>query len=98
MTFRHGVASGDPLPRGVVLWTRWSPPAGPSPPGPVDVDWLIATDAALHDVTARGTVTTGPETDHTVKVDVGGLEPATAYWYRFTAGEDVSPVGRTRTA
>ncbi|MEA2717151.1 MAG: alkaline phosphatase, partial [Actinomycetota bacterium] len=42
--------------------------------------------------------TTGPETDHTVKVDVGGLEPATAYWYRFTAGEDVSPVGRTRTA
>ena len=47
---------------------------------------------------ARGTVTTGPERDHTVKVDVGGLEPATTYWYRFSAGDDVSPVGRTRTA
>ncbi len=97
MTFRHGVASGDPLPRSVVLWTRWTPPAA-SPPGPVEVDWLIALDPDLHEVAARGTATTGPDTDHTVKVDAGGLVPATAYWYRFSVGGETSPVGRTRTA
>ncbi len=97
MTFRHGVASGDPLPDAVVLWTRWSPPADRSQE-PVDVDWVIARDADLGDVVHRGTVATGPDRDHTVAVDAGGLDPATAYWYRFTAGEDMSRVGRTRTA
>ena len=36
--------------------------------------------------------------DHTAKVDVTGLDSSTTYWYRFTAGSAVSPVGRTRTA
>ncbi|HVF14900.1 MAG TPA: alkaline phosphatase D family protein, partial [Acidimicrobiales bacterium] len=81
----------------MVLWTRWTPLTGTSPTA-VDVDWLIATDAALQDVAARGTLTTGPEQDHTVKVEASGLEPATLYWYRFRAGDEASPVGRTRTA
>ena len=106
MTFRHGVASGDPLPRSVVLWTRWSPPAAVVAadigtgrfPAPVNVDWLVALDPDLSGVVARGTATTGPECDHTVKVDAGGLEPATAYWYRFAKGDQTSPVGRTLTA
>jgi alkaline phosphatase D len=90
--FRHGVASADPLPDGVLLWTRCT--AGGS--DPVDVEWWIgpAPDEPL----ARGTATASPDGDFTVHVDVGGLEPGTTYWYGFAVGEDRSPVGRTRTA
>ncbi|MFJ4780910.1 alkaline phosphatase D family protein [Streptomyces sp. NPDC088762] len=99
--FLHGVASGDPLPDGILLWTRVTPTpeavpgsgAGPA----VQVDWEVAGDKAFSRIVARGTVTASAATDHTVKVDVRGLEPHTPYWYRFTAGTTVSPVGRTLT-
>ncbi|MEA2900404.1 MAG: alkaline phosphatase [Actinomycetota bacterium] len=90
MTFRHGVASGDPLSDSVVLWTR--------SPGPTEVDWVVARDPDLLDVVAKGTAATSADADFTVHVDPGGLEPATTYWYRFSAGADLSPTGRTRTA
>ena len=92
--FRHGVASADPLPDGVLLWTRVTTDAG----GPVAVDWWVSRSPAPSDVVARGTAEGSPESDFTVHVDVGGLEPATTYWYGFGAGEAASPVGRTRTA
>src|SRR5439155_14889323 len=57
-----------------------------------------ATDPTFASVVASGTVSTGPERDHTVKVDVRGLRPATRYWYRFRLGTAASPVGRTMTA
>ena len=104
-SFRHGVASGDPLPHGVLLWTRWTPRAGRAgpagPAGSVDVGWQVALDPGFDDVVAKGTATTGAPDDFTVKVDVGDLDPATTYWYRFEGpGADGarSAVGRTRTA
>ena len=101
-TFAHGVASGDPLPDGVLLWTRVTPGKDGTPgsgKGPaVPVRWEVSTTADFRRIVARGTTKTGPERDHTVKVDVRGLQPATSYWYRFTSGKDQSPVGRTRTA
>ena len=100
--FRHGVASGDPLPDAVVLWTRVTPTAGSLPgsgAGPrVAVGWQVASDPGFRRVVAHGSTVTGPERDHTVKVDVTGLAPATAYYYRFTLDGTTSPVGRTRTA
>ncbi|MFD7641379.1 alkaline phosphatase D family protein [Kitasatospora sp. NPDC059795] len=100
--FLHGVASGDPLPDGILLWTRVTPGAAAVPGsglGPdTAVQWQLATDRAFTAVVATGTVTTTAATDHTVKADVRGLRPDTAYWYRFLAGSAVSPVGRTRTA
>ncbi|MFJ8443014.1 alkaline phosphatase D family protein [Kitasatospora griseola] len=100
--FLHGVASGDPLPDGILLWTRVTPGATAVPGsglGPdTAVQWQLATDRAFAAVVASGTVTTTAATDHTVKADVRGLRPDTAYWYRFLAGDAVSPVGRTRTA
>jgi alkaline phosphatase D len=90
VTFRHGVASGDPLSDSVVLWTR--------SPGATEVAWVVARDPDLRLVVARGTAATSADVDHTVKVDPGGLEPATTYWYRFSVGDDHSPIGRTRTA
>jgi alkaline phosphatase D len=101
-TFRHGVASGDPLHDGMVLWTRVTPVPGAGPGsgvGPAtEVAWEVSTSSEMHPVVATGTVTTTAARDHTVKVDVGGLTAATTYWYRFTSGGERSPVGRTRTA
>lgn len=99
--FLHGVASGDPLPDGILLWTRVTPTPEAVPGsglGPaVQVGWEVAADRDFTRVVAEGTVTASAAADHTVKVDVRGLRPQTPYWYRFTAGAAVSPVGRTRT-
>ncbi|MGY0023351.1 alkaline phosphatase D family protein [Streptomyces sp. YJ-C3] len=100
--FLHGVASGDPLPDGVLLWTRVTPTAEAVPGsglGPdVEVGWEIVQDKAFGTVVARGTATASAAADHTVKADVRGLRPATAYYFRFSVGGALSPVGRTRTA
>ncbi|GGL84814.1 phosphodiesterase/alkaline phosphatase D [Streptomyces fumigatiscleroticus] len=100
--FLHGVASGDPLPDGILLWTRVTPVPEAVPGsglGPdTEVSWIVARDRALSDVVARGSVTATAASDHTVKADVRGLAPATDYWFRFSAGGTDSPVARTRTA
>ena len=100
--FRHGVASGDPLPHRVVLWTRVTPTPASRPgsgKGPqARVRWEVARDASFRKVVKRGTFTTAAHRDHTVKVDVGGLKPSTWYHYRFTYAGATSRVGRTRTA
>ncbi|MFT3660323.1 MAG: alkaline phosphatase D family protein [Gordonia sp. (in: high G+C Gram-positive bacteria)] len=100
--FAHGVASGDPLPDRVILWTRVTPSKDAAPGsgrGPaVTVRWEIAASRDFSAPVASGTVTTDAGKDHTVKVDAGGLSPDTSYWYRFRAAGAVSPTGRTRTA
>lgn len=100
--FTLGVASGDPLPDGVVLWSRLAPDplvaGGGMQPHAFPVQWQVATDERFSDVVQRGTVVTRPEQAHSVHVDVRGLKPAREYFYRFKAGADESPVGRTRTA
>ncbi|WP_069772600.1 alkaline phosphatase [Streptomyces sp. LUP30] len=100
--FLHGLASGDPLPDGVLLWTRVTPTPEAIPGsglGPdTEVSWIVARDKALTDVVAKGTTTATAASDHTVKADIRGLAPATDYWFRFSAGDVDSPVARTRTA
>ncbi|MGW6447166.1 alkaline phosphatase D family protein [Lentzea sp. NPDC055074] len=88
--FEHGVASGDPVPDGVLLWTRVVTPAA--------VRWEVAADQRFLHVVKRGVTRTSAARDHTVKVEVHGLRPNTRYWYRFRVGNVVSPVGRTKTA
>ncbi|GAA3138419.1 alkaline phosphatase D family protein [Streptomyces rameus] len=100
--FLHGVASGDPLPDGVLLWTRVTPTPEAIPGsglGPdTEVSWAVARDKAFTTVVARGSTTATAASDHTVKADIRGLAPATDYWFRFSAGGTDSPVARTRTA
>jgi alkaline phosphatase D len=100
--FAHGVASGDPLPDAVVLWTRVTPTRSARPgsgTGPtITVRWQVSRDEHFGAIVRTGAVRTGASTDHTVKVDVTGLAPATEYFYRFTWDTHVSSVGRTRTA
>lgn len=94
--FLHGVASGDPLPDGVILWTRMTPE---DPAAAARVVWVVATDPELSQVVRAGEATTDASRDHTVKVDVRGLAPATTYYYAFVdeRGRPSLP-GRTRTA
>ncbi|HEX6236291.1 MAG TPA: alkaline phosphatase D family protein, partial [Acidimicrobiales bacterium] len=100
--FSLGVASGDPLPGGVVLWTRLVPDPlatdGGMPDEPVDVRWMLATDDRMADVVASGVTTASPRHAHSLHVEVDGLDPDTTYHYRFDLGEHASPIGRTRTA
>ena len=100
--FTLGVASGQPRPDGMVLWTRLVPEfegnPDPSQREMVMVSYEIYSDEALRQPVQRGQVTTGAGRAHSVHVDVRGLRPDRPYWYRFTSGDAVSPVGRTRTA
>jgi alkaline phosphatase D len=100
--FLHGVASGDPLPDGILLWTRLTP-APEVVPGSglgadTEVSWTIAEDRAFNSVVATGSTTATAASDHTVKADIRGLKPATDYWFRFSSGGVDSPSARTRTA
>lgn len=93
--FYHGVASGDPLADRVIIWTRVTPDSTVT--GAVDVWWRMATDIALEEVVASGTVTTDGSRDYTVKVDVVGLDPGTTYYYGFSALGRNSLTGKTKT-
>ncbi len=97
--FPLGVASGDPTSTGVIIWTRLlaADPGDPLPAGDVAVDWEVATDEAFATVAASGTAPGVAALAHSVHVDVSGLQPDTAYWYRFTADGRTSAVGRSRT-
>jgi alkaline phosphatase D len=100
--FTLGVASGYPRASGVTLWTRLAPlpdEAGAGMmPEPVTVAWEVASDASMRSIVASGSETALAEWAHSVHVDVHGLQPARDYWYRFMAGDAVSPVGHSRTA
>lgn len=87
--FPHGVASGDPLPDRVIIWTQSDVTNS--------VAWQVATDAAFANIVRTGTAPVSPANDGTVHVDVDGLSPLTDYWYRFTANNATSAVGRMRT-
>lgn len=99
--FTLGVASGDPLPHGVVLWTRLAPDplfGGAMMDKPVVVGWEVAEDESFRHIVRRGVEVALPRWGHAVHVELWGLKPGRWYWYRFHTGLHASPVGRTRTA
>lgn len=96
VAFGHGVASGDPLQDRVIIWTRVTHTE--STAQQVPVAWKVATDAAMTQVVASGTVVTTEDVDYTVKIDVEGLSAETTYYYQFEGPLDVqSVVGETKT-
>ncbi|HAY78463.1 MAG TPA: alkaline phosphatase [Planctomycetaceae bacterium] len=99
--FQLGVASGDPESDGVVIWTRLAPQpldGGGMPNVPVRTRWEVATDEAFKNIVRSGDAVAHPRLGHSVHVEVDGLQPHHWYFYRFHAGNEISPVGRTRTA
>jgi alkaline phosphatase D len=99
--FRLGVAAGDPTPTSCVIWTRLAPrpldPEGGMSGERTVVRWEIAEDERFQRVVREGRATAAPELSFSVHADVDGLAPDRWYWYRFTAGDAVSPVGCLRT-
>ena len=95
--FALGVASGEPTPNGLVLWTRLMGPGLPSDE-PVPVQWEVAEDEAFTRIAARGTELADAAWAHSVHAEPSGLQAGRSYWYRFTALGQRSPIGRTRTA
>ncbi|AJE85944.1 alkaline phosphatase [Streptomyces albus] len=100
--FTLGVASGDPLPGSVLLWTRLAPKPFQAdsglPAGRLTVQWELAHDEKFRRVARKGSVTAHPEYHHSVHVEVTGLQAGRVYYYRFRTGSWVSETGRTRTA
>jgi len=93
--FTHNVASGEPGPDSMLLWTRYVPAAGDNT---IRLDAEVALDADFARPVSGGSVQTGPWRDWTAKITVDGLKPGTVYWYRFVAPDgSKSPVGRTKT-
>ncbi|WP_375404807.1 alkaline phosphatase D family protein [uncultured Sphingomonas sp.] len=92
--FTHGVASGDPGQRGVILWTRYVA----ADAGEASLGVEVAEDEGFTRIVSRGTARAGPATDYCAHARSSDLKPGRWYYYRFTApGGSTSPVGRTRT-
>jgi alkaline phosphatase D len=102
--FRLGVASGEPEPDSVVLWTRLAPSPlnadghGGMPDADVAVEWQVSTSERFTHLVASGLVTARYADAHSVHVVAGALQPDAEYYYRFRAHSHISPVARTRTA
>ncbi|MBP6047961.1 MAG: alkaline phosphatase D family protein [Chitinophagales bacterium] len=92
--FYHGVASGDPTPNSVILWTRVTPETNDN----VNGTWRVALDTNFTSIVQSGTFLADSTKDYCVKIDVNGLQPNTWYFYEFTALGRNSLIGRTKTA
>ncbi len=98
--FSLGVASGQPQPGSVVLWTRLlihEADAAWRTPGPEVVCELFA-DEALRQPVRQWRLVADPRRGHSLHVLADGLQAGRPYWYRFVSGQAVSAVGRTRTS
>ena len=99
--FALGVASGSPTHEAVVLWTRLVQTGllGGSTLGSqaITVRWEIADDEHFARIIRSGQSQALAELAHAVHVEVTGLASDRWVFYRFMAGDAVSPVGRTRT-
>jgi alkaline phosphatase D len=92
--FYHGVASGDPLPNSIILWTRVTPFFKEIN---IKVLWYLSSDSLMKNIQQEGVFITNLDRDYTVKVDVDNLESGTVYYYQFKAFEKKSIIGKTKT-
>src|SRR6266853_2880584 len=94
--FPEGVASGDPDSNSVLLWTRCPQPVR-TPNFKLNLE--VAEDELFTRVIASQAAPISRDSDWTCRVLVGGLKPASVYWYRFSDREGTgSRIGRTITA
>nr|WP_315172804.1 alkaline phosphatase D family protein [uncultured Flavobacterium sp.] len=93
--FNEGVASFDPTPSSIILWTRYTASKNES----VNLSWELSTDAMFNDVLRQGKVITDESRDYTIAVDVQGLPSNKSFYYRFynVLTNEVSVIGETIT-
>ena len=92
--FYHGVASGDPLHDGIILWTRVTPKFIDQE---IVGEWYLSSDSTFKNIFKKGEFTTNLDKDFTIKIDVRGLEPGKNYYYYFNSLGHKSIVGKTKT-
>lgn len=93
--FDQGVASGDPRDTSVVFWTRCVRADGAAEA--IQVLLQVSTASDFNANLLHVSLTTNPDWDNTLRAKITGLAANTPLYYRFIAGSDVSPVGRTKT-
>ncbi|MEZ5934497.1 MAG: alkaline phosphatase D family protein [Alphaproteobacteria bacterium] len=95
--FGLGIASGEPEPDGMVLWTKVT--AAPDlDRSVIPVRWEVAADDRMIKTVRSGETAAHPDLGHAVHVEVEGLSPGRDYFYRFQVGGEASMIGRTRSA
>ncbi len=95
LIFPQSVASGDPQPHGITLWTRIVSPE----PGLIEVGFEISADPEFNEIALRGVAQTDSSKDYTLKVNLNSphLQPFTTYYYRFIYQATASTRGRFKT-
>lgn len=94
--FPQGVASADPQPAAVTLWTRVVPTG--EHPDSIALEVQMSKTADFVEPIHIAHTAAYPDHDFTLRYHAGALEPGETYFYRFIAGIDTSRVGRTFTA
>ncbi len=98
--FPQSVASGDPRPDGIVLWTRVETTLQQSPANDM-LAWQISSDAtfASTSILIEGVALISPDRDGTVKFSVANsvLQPFTNYYFRFIYNTIPTRPGRFKT-
>jgi alkaline phosphatase D len=98
-SYPQGVASGDPRPDAVVLWTRFFE-NGQS--GDVALRLQVSTSENFASFVVNQEFSARAAADWCIKIRVTGLSAGTRYFYRFLAPRNgdflASATGRTRTA
>jgi len=90
--FTHGVASGEPSPGSILLWTRF---VGS---GDSKLAAEISTSADFANAKMVGEVVALAGRNHIAKITVQELDPDSWYFYRFIGPDgSKSVIGRTRT-
>ena len=93
-----GVAAGDATTDDATVWTRAKDEVSP---GPTALNVQISTDPNfMSGVTTLPAGTADAPTDYTVKTNIGSLQSATVYYYRFQTTDVgvTSNVGKFKTA
>jgi alkaline phosphatase D len=100
--FALGVASGDPVGDGFVMWTSIAPDPfdrASIPEDAVPLGWEVAADEGFASIVLRGETVAHRALGHSARVEVRGLPQGRPYWYRFIVpGGEASPIGRAWTA
>ncbi len=94
--FPQGIASGDPGPGSVMLWTRAVPLDNST--STVSITLEVATDEDFISLVHQQDYNATAASDHTVRILLESLQSDRTYYFRFINGTTTSITGRTRTA
>ncbi len=97
--FPFSISSGDPTHNSVIIWSKLGRDKSDFKNISkkfIPVEWFLYIDNG-ETVFKQGIHYSDPQLGHSIHVDVEDLESNKYYWYRFKVGNQLSPLGRTKT-